>query len=322
MSRSAVNKAGSEAVTSDAATPAPWRHRLRRALLVALALVVVVGAIAAIADTVAASRGEHRLSTSLASAAGIAYPPEVTLGGLPFLTHASSGEFTGATITARGVPIAQGCSYPAAGPCFAELGATLGTLRVPNGFNIGSTDTMHAASVIAYSRLDSVNLGRMLGVLDLTVNTPAGPDRVGGGGPQFGNLERTSGIVLTGSVALPPDSAPPTGATPSPQRAPSASEYPGPRTRVSVTVEVSVRDGRLHVQATGFYTGPEKHVEAPELVGADKSSLRAAVLARFTATLPLLPMPWDLPATGAHSSGSDILLTAGSGPRDLLPGLF
>lgn len=322
MSRSAVNKADSEAVTSDAATPAPSRHRLRRTLLVALALVVVLGAAAVIVDTVAASRVEHRLSMSLASAPGITYRPEVTLGGFPFLTHASSGEFTGATITARGVPIPQGCSYPAAGPCFAELGATLGALRVPDGFDIGPADTLHTDSIAAYSRLDSVNLGRMLGILDLTVNTPAGPDRVGGGGPQFGNLERTSGIVLTGSVALPPTSAPPTGATPSPQRAPSASEYPGPRTRVSVTVEVSVRDGRLHLQATGFYTGPEKHVDAPELAGADQAARRAAVLGRFTATLPLLPMPWDLPATGAHSSGSDILLTAGSGPRDLLPARF
>ncbi len=322
MSRSAVNKADSEAVTSDAATPAHSRHRLRRTLLVTLALVVIVGAIAVIADTVTASRSEHRLSMSLASAPGITYRPEVTLGGFPFLTHASSGEFTGATITARGVSIPHGCSYPAAGPCFAELGATLGALRVPDGFGIGPTDTLRTDSVTAYSRLDSVNLGRMLGILDLTVNTPAGPDRVGGGGPQFGNLERTSGIVLTGSVALPPASAPPTGATPSPQRAPSDSKYPGPRTRVSVTVEVSVRDGRLHLQATGFYTGPEKHVDAPELAGADKSALRAAVLARFTATLPLLPMPWDLPATGAHSSGSDILLTAGSGPHDLLPERF
>ncbi|MGC4935361.1 DUF2993 domain-containing protein [Gordonia sp. DT30] len=321
MSRSTVNKADSEGVTSDAAPHIRSRFALRRAALVAVGIVVVVCVLGIVADVVAASRSEHRLSASLASAPGITYPPEVTLGGFPFITHASSGAFGAATITARGVPI-NGCSYPAMGDCFAELGASLGSFTVPDGFRISPTDTLRTTSVTAYTLLNSVNLGRMLGIVDLTVNTPATPDRVGGGGPQFGNLERTSGVVLTGTVALPPDSAPPTGRGPAPERAPSASAYPGPRTKVSVTVDLSVRAGRLHLQATGFYTGPEKHVSSPALDGNDKQSLRNAVLARFTTTLPPLPMPWDLPATGAHSSGSDVLLTAESGQRDLQPERF
>lgn len=321
MSRSAVNKADSDVMTSDAATPDSSRHRIRRTLLGAVVVVVVVCAIGLVADQIAASRAEARLSASLASAPGITYRPEVTLGGFPFVTHARSGQFSGAVITARGVPIG-GCTYPQTGHCFAELGASLGAVRVPDGFGIAPGDTLHASSVTAYTLLNSVNLGRLMGILDLTVNTPATGDRVGGGGPQFGNLERRSGVVLTGTVALPPESAPPLGATPSPDNAPSASGYPGARTKVSVTVDLSVRDGRLHLQATGFYTGPEEHVTSSELDGADKQPLRRAVLNRFTATLPILPMPWDLPPTGAHSSGSDVMLTAESGPRDLRPEQF
>lgn len=321
MSRSAVNKADADAVNSDdspAGTPA---RRLRRTVIVAVivALVIVVGAF--VTDTVAASRAEHRLSTSLATAPGIEYRPEVTLGGFPFLRHATDGEFTGIVITARGVPV-SGCTYPQAPDCYAELGATLGPVTVDDGFDIGPTDLMRTSSVTAYSLLNSVNLGRMLGILDLSVNTPATPDRVGGGGPQFGNLERSTGVVLTGTVALPPSSAPEPGGVPDPTRAPSASEYPGAHTRVSVTVDLSVVDGRLRLQATGFYTGPEEHVVSAELSGDGAQQMRDAVLDRFTRTLPPLPMPWDLPATGAHSAGSDIMLTAESGPGDLRPDRF
>lgn len=321
MSRAAVNKADSDAVRSDNASARPLGLRVRRTLIVAFAALVVAVAAGAVADTTLAARSEARFSAALATAPGIAFQPEVTLGGFPFVTHAAAGRFTGATITARGVPV-TGCSYPSAPVCFAEMGATLGEFRVPDGFDIGAADTLHTASVHAYSLVNSVNLGRLLGITDLTVNTPATPDRIGGGGPQFGNLERTTGVVLTGSVALPPDSAPDLGSVADPYTDPSASAYRGARTRVSVSVDLSVRDGRLHLQANGFYDGPEEHVVSAELAGDSAQHLRQAVLDRFTRTLGPLPMPWSLTPTGAHSKGSDIMVTAESGARDLRPDQF
>ncbi|NDK88737.1 DUF2993 domain-containing protein [Gordonia desulfuricans] len=315
----AVNKAEPHGPAADATAPPPTPPRLRRAVLVAVAVVVAVSAAGLITDTVAASRAEHRLSESLASSdlpgsAGLPYHPEVTLGGFPFLTHARDGEFTGATITARGVP-ALGCTHTGGDVpgCFAELGVTLGPFSVGDGFDIRPGSVIRASSVQAYSLLNSVNLGRFLGILDLTVNTPAAADRVGGGGPQFGNLERTSGVVLAGTVALPPGSAPAADGRPTPQNSPSASGYADPTVRVSVSVDLSVVDGRLHLQAVDFYRGPEEHLDVPDL----DAPLRQAVLDRFTATLPRLPMPWDLPATGAHSAGSDVVLEAHADARDL-----
>lgn len=299
---------------------------MRRVALLGVAIVLVIAGVGVVTDLITAARAERDLSRSLATAAGIEFPPEVTLSGFPFLSHARSGTFSGATITARGVAV-TGCQYTK-NHCFAELGATLGEFSVADGFSIGPTDTINTASVRAYSLLNSVNLGRYLGILDLGVNTPATPDRVGGGGPQFGNLERRSGVVLTGTVTVPPTTVLATDSLPVPANSPASKQYPGPTVRVSVTVDLSVRDGRLHLQATDFYTGPEEHADASaisgsgDLNGVSKSILRQQILQRFTTTLPRLPMPWGLIADDAHSAGSDIMVTATDGRRMLRPDEF
>ena len=320
MSGSAVNKAADGSGDAASDTPARGTFRARRAVVVGVCVVLMMLVVAFLADMATAARGEYRMSRSLLASPRITYDPEVTLGGFPYVTHASRGEFSGATITARGVAV-DGCRIRRG--CTAELGARLGTLTVPNGWNIGPSEAIHTASVAAYTRLDSVNLGRFLDILDLTVNTPAPEGKAGGGGPQDGLLHRSSGVLLTGTVALPPSAhpLPSTGSetTPVPADTPSASEYRGRRAKVSVSVDLSIRAGRLHLEATGFYTGPEEHESAPELDGDENAALRAAVLDRFTTTLPRLPLPWGIIPTGAHSEGSDVLLVADTGPRQLRP---
>lgn len=327
MARPAVSKPSVDdpeqaRATTDSAAVRRGRG-VRRTLIVALAGALVVAVAGFVADSVAAARGEYRLSQSLRTSPRVTFDPEVTLSGIPYLARAAEGSFSGVVITARGVAV-DGCRI---GSCRAELGATLGATTVPDGWSIGPDDVLATRSVSAYTRLDSVNLGRFLGILDLTVNTPAPEDAAGGGGPQDGLLRRTSGVVLTGTVALPPSSAPPDAEAapdgrPIPAKVPSASAYPGRTAKVSVSVDVSVRDGRLRLAATGFYTGPEEHVTADALAGDENAGLRREVLDRFTATLPPLPLPWGLAATGAHSEGSDVLLVADTGPRDLRPGRF
>lgn len=262
--------------------------------------------VAVIADAAVGMRTERSFSLALRSSPRVTYDPEVTLSGFPFTTHARTGSFGGAVITARGVPVP--CAP--APTCHAELGATLGALQVPDGFHIGPRDVVHTSSVSAYTRLDSVDLGRFLHIVDLTVNTPAPEGRAGAGGPGDGLLRRSTGVLLSGTVPLPPvDTAS--------RFPPSASEYPGPTAKVSVSVDLSVVDGRLHLAATGFYPGPERHYATE--VPAD---LRDYVLHQFTATLPALPLPWGIAPTGAHSEGSDVLLVGASGPSDLMPAQF
>ena len=306
MSGSAVNKAPTDSRGQQTRAGSGRGHLGRRVLGIGIIGVIVVLVGALFADTLGAMRTEHSFSRALLASPRLSYEPEVTISGFPFLTHARSGQFTGAVITARGVSI----PCPASGGCRVELGATLGPLRVPDGFSITASDIVHTDSVSAYTRLDSVNLGRMLGIVDLTVNTPAPTDKAGGGGPGDGLLSRSSGVLLTGTVPLPPvdaDSDVP----------PSASTYRGPTVRVSVEVDLSVVDGRLRIEATDFYRGPEQHADAD--VAPD---LRGYVLSRFSTTLPPLPMPWEVAPTDAHSEGSDVLVAGNDSRRDLRPDAF
>ncbi|UVF76838.1 LmeA family phospholipid-binding protein [Gordonia mangrovi] len=279
---------------------------VRRIIGAGVVCIIALGGLAVLVDTLAAMRAEHSFSRALLTSPRLTYDPEVTISGFPFTSHARAGEFGGAVITARGAAV----DCPPVGGCHAEMGATLGSMAVPDGFEIQASDLIHTSSVAAYTRLDSVNLGRMLGILDLTVNTPAPADRPGGGGPGDGLLRRTSGVLLTGTVALAPlDLASDVPA--------SASAYPGPTATVSVEVDLSVVDGRLQLTATDFYRGPEDHVEPG--VADDQ---RDYVLSRFSTALPPMPMPWDIAPTGATSEGSDVLLTGEAGPRDLRPDEF
>ncbi|GAB92842.1 LmeA family phospholipid-binding protein [Gordonia rhizosphera] len=302
MSRFAVNQAPGEG--RQRTFGAAGRPRIGRLILgLGILSVIVVTVVSLLTDTLLAMRTEHGLSRALLTSPRLVYDPEVTLGGFPFVTHARGGDFTGGVITARGVPV----TCPPPDHCHAELGATLGPFTVDDGFDIEPTDDVATSSLDVYTRLDSVNLGRMLGIIDLTVNTPAPTGKAGAGGPGDGLLRRTSGVLFTGTVALPPIDT----ATRFP---PSASAYPGPTMKVSVTVDLSVVDGRLHITATDFYRGPKEHVDAD--VPAD---LRGYVLSHFTATLPPLPLPWDVPPTTAHSEGSDVLLAGSSGPTTVRP---
>ena len=303
MGRFAVNKATGEGRRQRAEHP---RRALRRGIGIGIVAIVALGAAALLADTLVAMRAEHSLSKALLDSPRLSYDPEVTISGFPFTSHARAGEFGGAVITARGVSV----DCPELTDCHAEMGATLGSISVPDGFEFQPSDLIHTSSMQAYTRLDSVNLGRMLGIIDLTVNTPAPADRAGGGGPADGLLRRTSGVLLTGTVALPPVNR----ATDVP---PSASMYPGPTVRVSVAADLSVDDGRLRITATDFYRGPEEHVESD--IADD---LHAYVLSRFSTLLGPVPMPWGITPTEATSEGSDVLLIGDTGARDLRPDEF
>ncbi len=294
----------------------PGRRRVFAAALFAL-VIAVVGALVTI-DTVRAGRSEHQLATALRSAPRVEFEPEVTLGGFPYTTHARRGEFPGLVITARGIAIGappdllgvpQTCATTV---CRAELGVHADTVRARDRWRPDSV--IGLTGVQAYAKLDSVNLGRMLDITDLAVNTPAPVGKPGGGGPGDGLLERTSGVLLTGSVSLPPT-------RPSPRTdgkfGPSTQKFGGKRVRVSVTVDLSVVDGDLAIVATGFYTGPEEHAR-----GDVPAEYRSAVLARFSWRVPFPRLPWGVTPTVATSSGSDVLIRGNAEAITVMPDRF
>ncbi|NNG96425.1 LmeA family phospholipid-binding protein [Gordonia araii] len=271
-------------------------------------------------DTLRAARSERELATALRSAPRVVFEPEVTLGGFPYSTHARRGDFPGLTITARGIAVGgpadlrgvpQTCATTT---CWAELGVQAGGIRADAAHRWHGWAPVNLRDVQAYAKLDSVNLGRMLDITDLAVNTPAPTDRAGGGGPGDGLLERSSGVLLTGTVSLPPHRPSPRTDSRYP---PSAQKFDGERVRVSVTVDLSVVDGDLVITATDFYTGPEEHARADVA-----PQHRRAVLQRFSSRVPFPRLPWGVVPTTANSAGSDVLISGKAARLTVAPDQF
>ncbi|WP_026919636.1 LmeA family phospholipid-binding protein [Gordonia shandongensis] len=295
----------------DPVDPAPRRAARpasRRALRAAawFGVIVVVAAVATlIVNDVAGSRAEHRLARAVQASPHVRFEPEVLLGGFPFLTRMSDGEFSSVLVSARGVR-QDGCGDR--GECTVTVDGRLEDARTGPTADIGPRTPLTGTSLTAETRIDSPNLGRLMNIVDLYVNTPAPEDEPGGGGPGDGLLERTDGIMLSGTVPLPgsPDRD---GRFP-----PSAAEYRHPKVKVSVSARVRVVDGRVRIQAYDLYDGPEEHYsdDVPE-------EFRSAVLKRFSTTLPELPMAWGVPPKSALSRGSDLIVTGRDGAREVRP---
>ncbi|MGZ8178642.1 LmeA family phospholipid-binding protein [Williamsia sp. SKLECPSW1] len=280
------------------------RPRLRRVLW-AVIVVVVVAVLGALGtDTAIAINAERSLARAFVHPTdgnrGLPFEPEVTISGFPAYRSVADGRYSSIGITARAVPVYAAGTCTMKDPCHADLRTRLSDVRVAmasisHPFPYGAA-TMRVGSATASTTLDSVAMGRLLRIDDLTVNTPAPEGEAGGGGPQDGLLSRTSGVLLTGSVS------------PGPGR---------PKEKVSVTVDLSVVDGALRLSATGFYDGPEEHSDTTVAV-AD----RRAVLEQFSATIPDLPMAWGATATSARSSGSDIMVEGTPHSQTWDPGFF
>lgn len=294
--------------------------RRRFVVVTVFALVTVVIGVLVTVDTLRAARSEHQLATALMTSPRVTFEPEVTLGGFPFATHAHRGEFPGLVITARGVTapgppdlkdVPLTCTTTV---CRAELGVRADSVRA------AAADRWHGGAPIAlrgvhaYAKLDSVNLGRMLDITDLAVNTPAPRDRAGGGGPGDGLLELSKGVLLTGTVSLPPQRPSPRSDNRFP---PSAQKFDGQRTTVTVTVDLSVVDGELLIVATGFYTGPQEHAD-----GHVPAEFAKAVLARFSGRVPYPQLPWGVVPTKANSAGSDIVISGEAPALTVRPDRF
>lgn len=265
-----------------------------------LASILIILAAATVTDFSAATYAEYRYSRALRAASDLDFGPEVTITGFPFIPQAIGDDYEQIGITARGTDLGNGRR--------GDLRSKLtGVHRIGGDWLIGESTQLQVDEVHGSLKIDSVNLGRFLGIEDLTVTTPAPEDKAGGGGPGDGILSSDTGIVLTGTIDLPESSN-------------SGHSGDQKQQKVSVSADLSIRGGALRIDATSIYSGSADHVESDV-----PDSKVPGVLAQFSQTLPVLPLPWSLAATSAASQGSDVVLDAEPKSlvvtaRDFLPG--
>jgi hypothetical protein len=245
---------------------------------------VLIGTAAAMAVLIVAVVGtdfsisvfaEYRLSRAVRQAADLGSDPFVAILGFPFIPQAAREHYNEVEIKAGGV------DQPMVGKAMLE--ATMHSVGLADASWLVRPDAKIAVGKLE-SRIiiDSVHLGRYLGIRDLIVEAPPAETNDATGGTTESGISDSHGLVLTGT----PKSA-------------------GFDKRVSVSVDLSVAGvdrSTLVLTPTGVLTGPDT---ANQQVPADRLD---AVLAAFDGSLPQQRLPFGVVPTSQGARGSDVII--------------
>lgn len=249
--------------------------RVRKLLTAVLATILVVALCAVGTDFGAAIYAEYRLARSVRTAAQLHFDPWTSILGFPFITQARAHRYREIEIRASGVP------HPVTGT--VSLEATLHSIDLRDSTWLIGPDAALPVG-IAESRIiiDSIHVGKVMGIKDLLVEAPQRESNDATGGTTESGISSGDGLIFTGT--------------------PTATDFDK---RVSVSVDLTLADpgsSTLAVTATGVLTGPGT---ADEPVPGDKT---AAVLRAFTTRIPGQRLPFGVPPTTAGARGSDIIV--------------
>jgi hypothetical protein len=180
----------------------------------AIVVVIVLGVLVGV-DFGAAAVAEHQVAKRLQTQLELAEPPEVRVNGFPFLTQAVRGDYRDVAITARGLQVGD----------LSEVGieANLHHARVALSDVVGGqVEEIPVDRLIGQVRLHSPDIGRMIGVHNLTVR-PASENELAGS--ENGNDQASELAQFTGTVNI-----------------------AGSSNEVQVLAELSLQNGLLHFQ--------------------------------------------------------------------------
>lgn len=251
---------------------------MRGVLVGAVGVLVAVLAVllAAVgADFATSIYAEYRLSRTVREAAHLGSDPFVAILGFPMIPQAMRHQYGELEIKANAV------SRPMVGK--ATLEATMHSVDLTNAsWLIGPDAKLPVGKLESRIIIDSVHLGRYLGITDLMVEAPPQDTNDATGGTTESGISSSRGLVFTGT--------------------PTSAHFDK---RVSVSVDLSVTgDDRatLVFTPTGVLTGPDT---ADQKVPDDK---RDAVLAAFRGRLPDQKLPFGVAPTSQGARGSDVII--------------
>lgn len=244
-------------------------------LIATVAAAAALIAAAGLIDFGTSVYAEYQLSRTVRRAADLGADPFVAILGFPFIPQATRGRYDELEIKARAV------ERPVIGRAMLE--ATMHSVDLS-----GSSWRFAPGTAIAIAKLesriiiDSVHLGRYLGITDLMVEAPPDETNDATGGTTESGISSSRGLVFTGT---------PTSA--------------GFDKRVSVSVDLSVAGADrtvLVLSPTGILTGPDT---ADQRVPDEQ---RGKVLAAFRGSLPQQRLPFGVAPTSQGARGSDVII--------------
>jgi len=256
------------------------RHnmRMRKVLVGAAAVllaVVIVLVGAAGVDFGTTIYAEYRLARTVRDAAHLGFDPFVAILGFPVIPQAMRERYQQVEIKATAV------DRPVIGK--ATLEATMYSVDLTDAsWLIRPGAKLRVGRLESRIIIDSLHLGRYLGIRDLMVEAPQQVTNSATGGTTESGISGSHGLVFTGT--------------------PKSAHFDK---RVSVAVDLSMAGDdstTLVFTPTGVLTGPDT---ANQKVPDDK---RDAVLAAFAGKLPDQDLPFGLTPTSQGARGSDVII--------------
>ncbi len=218
---------------------------------------------------------EYRLSRAVRQAADLRSDPFVAILGFPFIPQAAREHYAELEIKASAV------DQPMVGKAMLE--ATMHSVGLTDASWLIRPDAkIQVGKLESRIIIDSVHLGRYLGIRDLMVEAPPAETNDATGGTTESGISGSHGLVFTGT----PKSA-------------------GFSKRVSVSVDLSMAGGdhsTLVFTPTGVLTGPDTaNQPVPD-------TRRDAVLAAFRGRLPQQMLPFGVIPSSQGARGSDVII--------------
>jgi hypothetical protein len=252
--------------------------RMRKVLVsaagVVLAIVVLLVAAAGI-DFGATIYAEYRLARTMRDTAQLGFDPFVAILGFPVIPQAMRDHYDELEIKASAV------DRPLIGK--ATLEATMHSIDLTDAsWLIRSDAKLPVGKLESRIIIDSLHLGRYMGIRDLMVEAPPQETNDATGGTTESGISGSHGLVFTGT--------------------PKSAHFDK---RVSVAMDLSIAGDdktTLVFTPTGVLTGPDT---ANQKVPADK---RDAVLAAFAGRLPNQRLPFEVTPTSQGVRGSDVII--------------
>ena len=252
--------------------------RMRKVLIGLLAaavavVVIVIGAVGV--DYGTSIYAEYRLSTNVRKAANLGSDPFVAILAFPFIPEAMRRRYNQLEIKANAV------DHSMVGK--ATLEATMHSIDLTYASWLIRPDAkLPVGKLESRIIIDSMHLGRYMGITDLMVEAPPKETNTATGGTTESGISGSHGLVFSGT--------------------PKSANFDH---RVSVSVDLSIAPddpATLIFTPTGIVTGPDT---ANQTVPDDK---QAAVLRAFSSRLPNQRLPFAVAPQTVGARGSDVII--------------